>query len=622
MKPELLAPAGNAGVLKAVVEAGADAVYLGTNTWNARLRARNFTREEIVRALAYCRKEGVHAYVTLNTLTFERELSGIAEFVKSIYEYGADALIVQDLGVAKIARDVAPDLALHASTQMSTHNSKSAGILKKLGFSRIILARELSLEQVKKIKENTGVETEVFCHGALCYSYSGKCLISFVQTGRSGNRGACAQLCRLPWKLICDGREMKKGYLTSTRDLNLLLKIPEIADSGIDALKIEGRLKSAGYMGKLVKAYRRMLDGDGVTDLSRLSGRGYTEGYLFGAARKEKLTNSEGSAFTGVKIGEVRGVSKEGARLKLFAPLSIGDSIRSSGSGKMLEVFRLYVNGKEVKSAQDICELKIKTLKKGEMVYKVEREAETEDESFLKRVKDRQIRCGHVFSFKSEPLSFAPLPELAFAENAEEAEGVAMGSAAVVSIDEVSDELAKEMKRRGVKLIPELPRVVFDEEMGALEKKMKEVEEFKPLAFMSHELSLVSDYPTVIGAYANVSNTLAAREWMKLGNVTGIIASIEVPKSEALALGFAVDSQKKLELMISENDLQRELECKGNCELVDPRGKHFKIKRKFGRTVIEGERGRIEAGGAKEAQLKFNSRREKERQRVWKHGKK
>jgi len=587
MPIELLAPAGSPTALKAAVEAGADAVYMGSNVWNARLRAKNFTNEELAKAIAYCHKSNVKAYVTINTILSEPELPGMAEYVKFVYEKGADAVIVQDLAVARMARETGKDMGLHASTQMSVHNSKTAGMLKKLGFGRLVLARELSLEQVKRIKDNAGIPVEVFCHGALCYSYSGKCLWSYYQTGRSGNRGACAQLCRFPWKVLCNGKLFQKGYLTSTKDLNILDRMQEVAISGVDCIKIEGRLKDAKYVREVVAGYRAAIDGKEPKPI-RPTLRGYTSGYLFGEARREKLTNPKSQQYAGEKIGEVTKVWRDGAVVKLSGRLKVGDLIRSTGSGKHLEVFRMFdLSNKEIKESKTECMLKIKTLKRGEVIFKVEK-AEV-DEEFLKSVKPEKAREGKLFAYSAQKLSFGRAPNLFFPNNRDDIGRVPAGAACVVDWGDANERTFGAIKKAGGNIVVDTPRVVFDEEMPAVEKKMQEVKDSAE-AFMVSEMSLVSGHPTVISHYANVSNTLSAKTWMGFGNVTGVLSSIEVPQDKAKEIGLMPFTGKSVEMVVSENDLFRELGISpkdaGNCMLVDPRGNHFPVRLKGGRTVI------------------------------------
>ncbi|VVB73251.1 Peptidase family U32 [uncultured archaeon] len=584
-KIELLAPAGNPTTLKAAVESGADAVYMGSNVWNARLRARNFTNEELAKAIAYCHKNSVKAYVTLNTMLSEPELPGVAEYIRFIYDKGADAVIVQDLAAARMARETGDDMEIHASTQLSVHNSKTARMLKNQGLKRIVLARELSIDQAKRIKENAGMPVEVFCHGALCYSYSGKCLWSYYQTGRSGNRGACAQLCRFPWKMLCDGKLVEKGYLTSTKDLNLLEKMPEIAISGIDCVKIEGRLKDARYVRETVAAYRAAIDWK-EPKLIKPALRGYTTGYLFGEARREKLTNPKSQQYAGEKVGEVTKVYQDGAIVKLSGKLKVGELIRATSSGKHLEVYRMFnLSNKEIKESKTECMLKIKTLKRGDVIFKVEK-AEV-DEEFLKPIKAESARTGKLFAYSLEKLDFSKAPNLFFPNNRDDIGRVPSGSACVVDWIDANERTFGAIKRAGGKVVVDTPRVIFDGEMPAAEKKMEELSG-NVEAFMVSEPSLVSGHPTVVSHYANVSNTLAARAWMGFGNVTGIVSSIEVPQDKAKEIGFLPFTGKNVELVVSENNLFRELGLKdnSNCMLVDPRGNHFPVRLVNGRTVV------------------------------------
>ena len=584
MKPELLAPVGSPASLRAAVEAGADSVYMGA-IWNARVRARNFSLPELASAISYCRRNGVLAYITLNTLIFEKEMPLVANYIKSVYEVGADALIVQDLGVAKMAREIAEGLPIHASTQLSIHNSKTAKLLKGLGFSRLILAREVSLSQAEKIRENSGAEVETFCHGALCYSYSGKCFFSLVQTSRSANRGACSQMCRFPWKLYLDGKYVKSGYLTSTKDLNTLSRMQEIEKAGISCVKIEGRLKDAAYVRGVVSAYRKAIDNAEPADLSSFTSRSYTEGYLFSEKGKEKLTSPTAPSFSGILLGKVERANRQGAHIVLSSPLKVGDSIRGSSSGKIIEIFRIYRKGKEVKSSEDECNLMIKTLRAGDSVYKVAR-AQIEDD-FLKDVPVQEQKKARGYAYESRKLDFAALPPITYLYNEKQLQSN-RESAFVIPMERATREL---LASNASRLIIDTPRVAFDSELPALEKKMHEIAETTPLAFMASEPALVSDYPTVLSPYANVTNTLAGRAWQEFGTIRGVTPSLEISNAlqENLANGFAAYSNYPLELMISENDLFFELGADGNSgkyELVDPNGNHFEIKRTGGRTVI------------------------------------
>ncbi len=277
--PELLAPAGDMAALYAAVAAGADAVYIGGERYGARAYAKNFTREEIRSASAYCHSMGVRLYVTVNTLIYDREMDGVLEYCEYLASVGVDALIVCDMGLISALRQRLPDLELHASTQMGIHNTAGADFAYALGLRRVVLARECSLRDIREVCNSSLAECEIFVHGALCVCHSGQCLFSSMVGGRSGNRGECAQPCRLPYN---GGR-----YPLSLKDLSLASHIPEILASGASSLKIEGRMKSPSYVYGVVSIYRCLLDeGRAATEgevrrLAEIFSRdGFTDGYF------------------------------------------------------------------------------------------------------------------------------------------------------------------------------------------------------------------------------------------------------------------------------------------------------------------------------------------------------
>ncbi len=280
--PELLAPAGSMRALEAAIDAGADAVYFGARDFNARGFAENFSEEEFERAFSLCRAYGVRSYVTLNTLCHDRELSDYLRTAEYVWKMGADALIAADLGGAAAIRRMYPEIELHGSTQMSGHGAGAARALADMGFSRMVLARETPLSEIKSFVQNSPIEAEIFVHGALCVSHSGQCLFSSIVGGRSGNRGECAQPCRLPF-----GKGMEGKYPLSLKDLCLAAYIPEIIESGAASLKIEGRMKSPEYVHAVTSVYRRLLDerrGATAEELRYLSSvfsrGGFTDGYF------------------------------------------------------------------------------------------------------------------------------------------------------------------------------------------------------------------------------------------------------------------------------------------------------------------------------------------------------
>ena len=352
--PELLAPAGSPEALKAAVAAGADAVYLGGKSFGARRYAANFDREELGQAVLYAHKNGVKVYVTVNTLATDSELPGIAEYLIFLSEIGVDAVLIQDQGILSIAREVTPDLPLHASTQMTIHNTAGIRFAAEHGISRVVLARELPLEDVAAIGEvakEYGIELEVFCHGAICYAYSGQCLLSSVIGGRSGNRGMCAQPCRKPYTLLADGEVVptQGNYPLSPRDLCLYPYLKEICAAPIAALKIEGRMKTPEYVAIVTDAYRRALDAiaagedwepetETMEDLAFAFNRGFTKGYLLGD-RGTTLINTKKPDNRGVYAGVVSGVDDRRGKVIV----KIDGPIPDTGDGL---VFRLA--GREV----------------------------------------------------------------------------------------------------------------------------------------------------------------------------------------------------------------------------------------------------------------------------------
>ncbi len=276
--PELLAPAGSYEALLAAISAGADAVYIGGKNFGARAYAKNFDTEEIKKAVELCHIHAVKLYVTVNTLVYDKEMSNLSDFAAELYRLGVDAVISADLGAIREIRRRAPSLPIHASTQMSVHNTEGADAAASLGCERVVLARELSEEDIASVTEKCAPETEIFLHGALCVCHSGQCLMSSLVGGRSGNRGECAQPCRLPYG---------KGYPLSLKDLSLARHIKSLIDSGVASLKIEGRMKSPNYVYRVTKIYRELLDNyKNATDkeegeLKRVFSRsGFTDGYF------------------------------------------------------------------------------------------------------------------------------------------------------------------------------------------------------------------------------------------------------------------------------------------------------------------------------------------------------
>jgi len=362
MPPELLSPAGDADCIRAAIENGADAVYFGlADGFNARARATNFALADVPEVMETLHRRGVKGYVTLNTLAFTDELPRLQEVVRELTRAGVDAVLVQDLGLVRLIRALSPDLAIHASTQMTLTSGECLRVAAELGIERVVLARELSIAEIKKIRSQTDVPLEVFVHGALCVAYSGQCLTSESLGGRSANRGQCAQACRLPYQLVCDGKDVDLGdvkYLLSPQDLAAYALTPELIAAGVAAFKIEGRLKTPEYVANITRHYRRAIDAavsgkpveftkDDVREMELSFSRGFSPGWLRGDDHK-MLVPGLSSAKRGVHLGEVVRVRQHRVEVRLTAPVHRGDGVVFEGNraaneeqgGRVYGVFR------------------------------------------------------------------------------------------------------------------------------------------------------------------------------------------------------------------------------------------------------------------------------------------
>lgn len=354
-KPEIMAPVGGLLQLQAAVRAGADSVYFGLDDgFNARIRANNLRRSELPEVMQFLRDYGVKAYVTLNTLIFDEELERVEAVLLDLAEVGVDALIVQDWGVVSLARNIVPNLPIHGSTQMSITDAAGVRMAEAYGIERVVVGRELSIEEIKKIKADTQVEIEAFAHGALCVSYSGQCFSSEAWGGRSANRGQCAQACRMPYDLVVDGETLTQqdfNYVLSPQDLMGLGHLPQLIEAGVSCLKIEGRLKGPEYVYATVSAYRKALDEiwqkhdadkalpsfpipvETRRELAQVFSRGQDESAdgltpgFFEGVQHQKLVIGRSPRHRGLYIGKVAAVSKRGFSLALSNPLKRGDGL-------------------------------------------------------------------------------------------------------------------------------------------------------------------------------------------------------------------------------------------------------------------------------------------------------
>ena len=363
MNTELLAPVGSFDALKAAVQNGANAVYLGGKEFSARASANNFDRDELKEAVRYAHIRGVQVFVTANTLRKQNEIEEFLEYIKYLYDIDVDAIILQDIGMARLVKELLPDFEIHASTQMVAHSLEDVLYLQNIGFDRVVLARELNIQEIEHICKNSNVDIEVFVHGALCVCYSGQCLMSSMLGNRSGNRGRCAQPCRQKYELIdiYSGEVINTDgeYLLSPKDLNSIQDIDKVIEAGVHSLKIEGRLKRPEYVATVIGSYRKTIDeymetkkinvsDETMNNLYTIFNRKFTKGYLFGDVG-EDIMNSNRPNNLGLYIGKVVDYNRKAKRLKikLENTLKKGDGI-SIGGGTI---------GRIIKSNGDIANI-------------------------------------------------------------------------------------------------------------------------------------------------------------------------------------------------------------------------------------------------------------------------
>jgi U32 family peptidase len=354
-KIELLAPAGSMESLIAAINNGADAIYLGGNKFSARAYASNFDNETMMKAVDYAHSYNVKVYVTINTSLKQSELKEALKYAGYLYEIGVDALIIQDVGLISLIRDVYPNFELHASTQMTIHNGEGALYFREKGLQRIVLSRELSLDEIKYISKDLGIETEIFVHGALCVCYSGQCLMSSMIGGRSGNRGRCAQPCRMQYTIKGETSGEKKAYLLSPKDTCLIEDVDAIIKSGTASLKVEGRMKKPEYVAGVTRNYRKAIDkslkngkfdlNKGRNELAQLFNReGFAKAYLYKNVGKDMMSYNYPKN-TGVFIGQVT----NSGEVILEENVALGDGIRFHDDGFTLS--KILKNNKEIREA-------------------------------------------------------------------------------------------------------------------------------------------------------------------------------------------------------------------------------------------------------------------------------
>lgn len=444
---ELLSPAGSMESLKAGIQNGADAIYLGGSSFGARASATNFDNDELIEAVKYAKLRNVYIFVTVNTSIKETEIEELISYTDFLYKIGVDAIILSDIGVAEVLRKRYPNMELHASTQISAHSLNDVLELKKVGFDRVVLARELSIEEIKEICDNVDIDIEVFIHGAICVSYSGQCLMSSMLGDRSGNRGRCAQPCRQSYKLInkTTGKiiDVNGNYLLSPKDLCSIENIEKILDTGVKSLKIEGRMKRPEYVAVVTSRYRKTIDNyinNKITDdkkalkedLEAIFNRKFTSGYLM-SKNGSDIINLDKPNNVGVKVGEVLSFNskKNKLKIKLSGKLSKGDGINLGGGS----IGRIIKNGEifDFGVAGEIIEIDfVKNIKPKTPVYKTSDKllVDNANKSFIEGIENKKInlKC-EIFIKVDEKAKFI-----------------------LENIEVYSDEIVEKAKNKGVEI--------------------------------------------------------------------------------------------------------------------------------------------------------------------------
>ena len=607
--PELLAPAGDFECLVAAVKGGADAVYIGGKLFSARAYAKNFDLDEIKRSVAYCHLHGVKLYVTMNILLFDNELSEALSFARELYLAGVDALIVADLGLISLIRRELSDFELHASTQMSVNNALGADLAYDLGCTRVVLARELSGENIRDVTKKCKAETEVFLHGALCVCHSGQCLFSSMIGGRSGNRGECAQPCRLPYN---NGK-----YVLSLSDLSLADHIGELIDSGVASLKIEGRMKSPDYVYTVTSIYRRLLDERRSSTreenrrLERIFSRGgFTDGYFVGNTfsamtgvrtdedKKISMNEQKGdfaperipvTAKVKMKLGEPSEMTLRGSNIdrEVMVTGEVPQPAKNAPLTKDSVKERLAKMGNTFLSLSQ-CDIELE-LDEGinlspSAINKLRRDAAESFEFFGRRIEDAKKSAKH-----------DTLPDV-FSENTPKRTAIFFDVERFCELDEntrsyfdaifvpLSEYHRCHNGANGVYI----PPVIMENELPRVKKMMQNAAElgvkYALVGNLSHvELTKEAGIEPVGDFRLNVTNRESLLEWKERG-VPDVMLSPELTSKQAKRLPGRAIVYGRLPLMITERCFMKEnfgCEKCGRCTLTDRKGVKFPMMREF-----------------------------------------
>ena len=612
---EILAPAGSMESVYAAVYCGADAVYFGSRDFNARKNATNFTDEEFISAVKFCHLHGVKVYQTVNTIVYDSELDELKAALKRACEAGVDALIIQDLAVYEIAKSCCPDMPLHASTQMSVHTLAGALQLKKMGFERVVLSRELSREQILNITKNADIETEVFVHGALCMCVSGQCYMSAMLGQRSGNRGLCAQPCRLPHS--SDGSSGR--YDLSLKDLSIADRLRDLEDIGVTSFKIEGRMKRPEYVAAAVTACRESLDNGKISDdisqklASVFSRSGFTDGYytgkkgkgMFGIRQKQDVISADAKVFS--SLSNLYKNPRGSVKVDMSLSLSVGKAVLSVSDGKNT-VYSESAMAEPARNLPTDKEGAFKNLSKtGSTPFFVEELSfENPDGMFVPVSALNELRRDALQKLTElrnviVPVNFdtsrfpeishrdignSPKLYLRFRRSEDVLESaVEKAELIVLPINEISE---KEISLYGEKLACELPRGKFSNENAIFEKLCS----VRNLGCKKAVISNIGDIVLcqkagveAIGGFGlNISNSLSLESYKKLGLKEAVVSfELTLKKIATLESDMhrGIIAYGRLPLMLTANCPASNTTSCSKCDkkrfIVDRMGKRFPV---------------------------------------------
>lgn len=614
-KSEILAPAGSYEALVAAVRSGADAVYLGTDSFNARMRADNFSGEKLKEAIDYCHARGVKVHITMNTLIQDSEIPQALEVIKTITNLGADAVILQDLGLAKLIKECSPDLERHASTQMSVGTPSGVALLESLGYHRAVLPRELSKTEIKEIKDKGSIEIEIFVHGALCMCVSGQCYMSSVFGGRSGNRGLCAQPCRLPFA-VAGGT----GHDLSLKDLSLVECADDIISLGIDSLKIEGRMKRPEYVSAAVRSVKSSLEGNLSAELTEklravFSRSGFTEGYfesklgrdMFGIRQKEDVTASTNKVLTELS----RAYEKEVPLIPVEFYLTVIEgekvSLSASAMGKTVFVEDEAIpekalnkpltkeglsdrigkcGGTQFYAEKTEIDLDDGLIVAASVINNLRRQALTELENKLISVKEKSFTANTV---KATPhTSGKPMKYHVRVANKEQIPKNLKNVENLYLPLNIDENSVESLKNSGVNIGVEVPRGIFGNEK-AVEKLLIKAKAMGINIAYCHTLDALAiakklGFNIHTGFTMNVANSLSV-EVLEGLDVKSLTLSAELPLKKLAQIGGRVPrglvAFGRLPLMLTRNCPVKNgktcSECKSSSYLTDRLGKKFPV---------------------------------------------